>query len=231
MTPPFLDRRHAGRRLAAVLVDRWPDRPVVVLALPRGGVPVAAEVAAALGAPLDVLVVRKLGVPGQPELALGAIASGGVTVINDEVVRLLGITDAQIDSVRRVEVGELARRDREYRGERPPLDLAGRTVVLVDDGLATGATMRAAARAVRVAGAGHVVVAVPVAARESCRTVKEVADEVVCVEQPVDFRAVGLWYSDFTQTSDSEVRAVLSAASHARPRGSPLDQPEEPERG
>ena len=214
-TGRFADRSDAGRRLAAALTGRWPGQQPVVLALPRGGVPVAAEVAAALGAPLDVFVVRKLGVPWQRELAMGAIATGGVRVLNDTVVRHLAITPDQVDRVARDELVELERREREYRGGRPPPDLTGRTVVLVDDGLATGATMRAAAQAVRAAGPARVVVAVPVGAPESCRAVGTVADDVVCLEQPASFGAVGAWYVDFDQTTDDEVRRLLAAGGPA----------------
>jgi putative phosphoribosyl transferase len=210
MARRFRDRADAGRRLASELVA-YRDRPdVLVLALPRGGVPVGYEVARALGVPLDVFVVRKLGVPDQPELAMGAIASGGVRVLNPEIVRGLRIPDSVIDAVAGREEQELARRERAYRGDRPPLDVRGRTVILIDDGLATGATMRAAALALRQRGPARIVVAVPTAAEETCRALRGEVDEVVCGETPEPFVAVGHWYDDFSQTSDDDVRALLA---------------------
>ncbi len=190
---------------------RAPD--VVVLGLPRGGVPVAFEVAAALGAPLDVFVVRKLGVPGHPELAVGAIADGGVRVVNRSVAESLGLGDAVIDEVAGREAAELARRQQAYRGGRAPLDLAGKVVIVVDDGLATGATMRAAVVALRAQGPARLVVAVPVGARSTCTELEAEADEVVCVRTPLTFMAVGQWYQDFSQTTDNEIRALLAPES------------------
>ena len=210
MPVPFDDRGHAGRELAARLVAQAGLEGAVVLGLPRGGVPVAAQVAASLSAPLDVFVVRKLGVPGQPELAMGAIASGGVRVLNVAVVRHLRISETAIADVAGRESTELARRERTYRGDRPAVALADRTVVLVDDGLATGASMRAAVEAVRAAGPGRIVVAVPVGAQETCQMLAEVADEVVCLYTPDAFGAVGAYYVDFGQVSDDEVRRALS---------------------
>jgi predicted phosphoribosyltransferase len=209
----FRDRAEAGRLLAQELV-RYAHRPdVVVLALPRGGVPVGFEVARALSVPLDVFVVRKLGVPGHEELAMGAIASGGVLVRNDEVVQLLGIPDWVIEDTAAREAQEVARRALAYRGDRPPLDVRGRVVILVDDGLATGSTMRAAARAVRGLDPARVVIAVPVAARSTCEEMRDEADEVVCMATPEPFHAVGLWYESFDQTSDDEVRSLLGLAA------------------
>jgi predicted phosphoribosyltransferase len=179
--------------------------------LPRGGIPVACEVANALKAPLDVFVVRKLGLPGHPELAMGAIASGGVRVLNDDLVRRLHVPPSAIDAVARVEQAELERRERAYRGARPPIPIEGRTVILVDDGLATGSTMRAAVLAIRRVLPSHIVVAVPVGARETCRALEEVADEVVCPRMPEPFTAVGLWYENFEPTTDEEVRRLLSS--------------------
>jgi putative phosphoribosyl transferase len=193
--------RYAGRRDA------------IVLGLPRGGVPVAFEVAARLHLPLDVLTVRKLGVPGQEELAFGAIASGGVTLLSDAIVRSAGLTRDLIDPVVKRETRELRRRERLYRGKRIPLDVAGKTVILVDDGLATGATMRAAIRAIGKKGTKRIVVAVPVAARETCEELENEADVTcICVATPDPFYAVGLWYDDFGQTSDDEVRELLARA-------------------
>jgi predicted phosphoribosyltransferase len=211
----FRDRREAGRLLAARL-SAYANRPdVVVLALPRGGVPVAAEVARALGAPLDVFVVRKLGVPGHEEFAFGAIATGGVRVLNEDVVRALQIPDRVIDAVAAREQEELARRERVYRGDRPPLDVRGRTVILVDDGLATGATMHAAIRALRQQQPARIVVAVPTASPEACDELKRVVDDVVCATTPDPFYAVGLWYEDFSQTTDEEVRELLARSTGA----------------
>jgi predicted phosphoribosyltransferase len=210
---PFRDRREAGRALARRLREELDPGPAVVLALPRGGVPVGYEIARALGAPLDVFLVRKLGVPWQPELAMGAIASGGVRVLNDDVVRSLGVNPAVIDAVAEQEAQELARRERAYRGDRPPPPVAGRTVILVDDGLATGATMRAAARAARALGPRRLVVAVPVGAAETCRELRADADLVVCLSTPSPFYAVGQGYVDFSQTEDAEVQELLRAAS------------------
>ena len=206
----FADRSEAGHALAALL-DGWAGRDdVTVLALPRGGVPVGAEVARALGAPLDVFLVRKLGVPGHEELAMGAIASGGEPMLNDETVRALRITPEQIAQVVALERAELQRREQEYRGTRAAPDLAGRTVILVDDGLATGSTMHAAALAVRAAGPARIIVAVPVASEDACEMLRDAADEVVAVTTPEPFYAVGAWYRDFTQTTDAEVRALLA---------------------
>jgi predicted phosphoribosyltransferase len=208
----FSDRFDAGRRLAAELLD-YADRPdVLVLALPRGGVPVAFEVARALHAPLDVFLVRKLGVPGHRELAMGAIASGGVRVLNEDVVRGLGVPDEVLDAVAARERTELERREWAYRDGRPPPAVRGRTVILVDDGLATGSTMRAAVRALRAQGPARIVVAVPVGAPETCAEFQDEADEAVCARTPDPFYAVGLWYSDFTQTTDEEVRDLLARA-------------------
>jgi predicted phosphoribosyltransferase len=209
----FRDRYDAGRQLATRLT-RYAGRPdVLVLALPRGGLPVAYEVARALGTPLDVFLVRKLGVPGREELAMGAIASGGVRVLNDEVVRALRIPEQIIDAVAAEEQAELERRERAYRDGRPAPDARGRTVILVDDGLATGSSMRAAVEALRLRGPVRVVVAVPVGAPETCAALGEIADEVVCAHEPEHFAAVGLWYADFSQTSDDEVRELLAQAA------------------
>jgi predicted phosphoribosyltransferase len=186
---------------------------VVVLALPRGGVPVAAEVAKALGAPLDVFVVRKVGVPGHEELAMGAIASGGVLVLDEGLVRTLGIDREVLERVIAREVEELERREDAYRGSREPPDLEGKTVILIDDGLATGSTMRAAALAVRRYNPARIVVAVPVASEQTCDQFRDVVDEVVCDITPSPFHAVGLWYGDFSQTTDDEVRELLHQAS------------------
>jgi putative phosphoribosyl transferase len=215
MDRPFADRREAGRLLAAEL-QRDPSirgDSTVVLALPRGGVPVAYEVARALKAPLAVFVVRKLGVPWHPELAMGAIASGGVRIVNDEVVRHLGIPPAAIDRVAEEESRELARREALYNGSRPVPPLTGRTVVLVDDGLATGSTMRAAVEAVRKQHPKRVIVAVPVGAPDTCAQLERKADAVVCLRTPMAFNAVGSWYQVFDQTSDEEVRELLDAAA------------------
>jgi putative phosphoribosyl transferase len=204
----FKDRRDAGRALAKVL-RAWRGQPdVLVLALPRGGVPVAWEVAQALGAPLDVLVVRKLGFPGQEEYAMGAIAAGGVRVMGDADAGW-PVSARELEAVVAREQAELARREQRYRGGRPPLDLAGRVLILVDDGLATGATMSAAVQAARAGQPKRIIVAVPVASTEAVQSLGALADEVVCLFTPEHFRAVGLWYQDFTQTSDEEVDRLL----------------------
>ena len=216
MAQRFRDRAEAGTLLAAQLGEYAGRADVLVLALPRGGVPVAAEVAHALGAPLDVYVVRKLGVPGQEELAMGAIATGGVRVLNDEVVRVLRVSEEVIDAVAAEEGQELERREREYRGDRPPPDVRGRIVILVDDGLATGSTMRAAVAALRRQGPARIVMAVPVGAPETCGEMQEEADEAVCARTPEPFYAVGLWYEDFSQTTDDEVRDLLRRGEAAR---------------
>ena len=209
----FRDRYDAGEALAERLRE-FAGRPdVIVLALPRGGVPVGFVAARELGAPLDVFVVRKLGTPGQTELAMGAIASGGVRVLNRDVVEALGIPEWAIEEVTRQEEEELERRERQYRGERPPLDVRGKTVILVDDGLATGSTMRAAAAALRKAGAARIIVAVPVASRATCDQLREEGNEVVCANTPEPFYAVGQWYKDFAQTTDEEVRELLERAT------------------
>ncbi|MFB3915978.1 MAG: phosphoribosyltransferase [Terriglobales bacterium] len=212
----FEDRSEAGKVLAEELRE-FANRPdVVVLALPRGGVPVAYEVARELNAPLDVFVVRKLGAPGQEELALGAIASGGVRVLNPEVVQLLDIPQSEIEAITTRELQELERREREYRGHRPPLDVHGRTVILIDDGLATGSTMRAATAALRRLGPAQIVIAVPVAAPSTCEELRTEADQMVCAATPEPFYAVGQWYCEFSQTTDEEVREFLNRAEAQR---------------
>jgi putative phosphoribosyl transferase len=208
----FRDRQHAGRVLAEQLEQYAGREDVLVLGLPRGGVPVAFEVAQALDVQLDVFVVRKLGVPGHEELAMGAIAGGGVRVLNDEVVRELEIDEASIARAAAAESAELERREHAYRGERGPLEVGGRTAILVDDGLATGSTMHAAALAVRRQDPSRIVVAVPVAAERSCEEFRAEVDETVCVVTHDAFMAVGLWYDDFAPTSDDEVRELLEAA-------------------
>lgn len=213
----FLDRRAAGAALAARL-GGYTGNDVVVLALPRGGVPVGFEVARSLGAALDVFVVRKLGLPNQPELAMGAIASGGVRVLNQDVLESVAVSQSAIHAVTRTEQLELERREREYRNGRSPVPIEGRIVILVDDGLATGSTMRAAVEAVRRLKPARVVVAVPVGAMQTCQELRTVADEVVCASTPEPFRAVGLWYADFSQTTDAEVRELLVMAAEARRR-------------
>ena len=208
----YRNRRHAGRVLAGKLPPYASRRDLLVLALPRGGVPVGYEAAQALGAPLDVFVVRKLGVPDQPELAMGAIASGGTCVLHDEVIALLGVAKEDVELAVLREGRELLRRERIYRRGNPALEVAGRTVILVDDGLATGATLRAAIRALRQRDPAGIVAAVPVASPDTCAAIAEQADEAVCAATPRDFRAVGQWYADFSQTTDQEVRALLAAA-------------------
>jgi putative phosphoribosyl transferase len=217
LSPPFKNREDAGRFLATKLTA-YANRPdVVVLALPRGGVPIGYEVAQALRAPLDVFLVRKLGVPGQRELAMGALASGGVRVLNADLIRALEIPAPAVDAVIAEEEAELARRERSYRDGRPPLAVRGRTAILVDDGLATGSTMRAAAQALRQEDAARVVVAVPVAPPETCAEFRSEVDDVVCALTPEPFYAVGLWYGDFAQTTDEEVHDLLQRAARTHP--------------
>jgi predicted phosphoribosyltransferase len=221
----FGNRSEAGRLLAAKLA-KYADKPdVIVLALPRGGVPVGYEVAHALHAPLDVFVVRKLGIPGHEELAMGAVATGGVRVLNDQVVRGLGIPDNVIEAVANWELQELQRRERLYRGNRPPPDVRGKTVTLVDDGLATGSTMLAGVQALRRLGPARIVVAVPVASGDTCQLLEEYVDEVVCAATPEPFYAVGLWYRDFSQTTDEEVRELLERSAAEVERGAKTSSP------
>ena len=212
----FHDRRQAGRVLAEGLREFANDRNVLVLALPRGGVPVAYEIARALNMPLDVFIVRKLGVPGYEELAMGAIASGGARVLNEEVVERLGVSPYQIDKAVEREQREIERREIEYRGDLPPINVRNRKVILVDDGLATGATMRAAVEALAVSSASQIIVAVPVGSIEAVARIRREADDVVCPLQPEDFQAVGQWYDDFAQTSDEEVRELLAESMHVQ---------------
>lgn len=209
MTASFTDRYQAGRLLAAALAHYQGAPDLVVLALPRGGVPVASQVASALAAPLDVVVVRKLGAPGHSELAVGAIASGGARVVNEVVVRSLRLDDATLDEIEAREAHELRRRESLYRGATPPLDVAGRIVVLVDDGVATGASMLVALHALKQRGAKRLIAAVPVGAPDSLARLRVAADEVVCLLAPADLVSVGQWYGDFSQTTDAEVRALL----------------------
>ena len=212
-TRRLADRTEAGRRLATELA-RYADRAdVIVLALPRGGVPVGYEVARALRAPLDVFVVRKLGVPGHEELAMGAVASGGIRVLNDQVVRALGIPRDIIEDVTASELRELERREQLYRGERAAPDVRERVVILVDDGLATGATMQAAIAALRQRGPARIVVAVPTAAPETCTQLRDEVDDLICAMTPEPFHAVGFWYEDFSPTTDEEVQELLGRAA------------------
>ena len=209
LAPIFLNREQAGRALAVELSGYADRHDTIVLALPRGGVPIGYEVARALRAPLDVFLVRKLGVPGHEELAMGAVATGGVLVLNHEVVRRLRIPESVIGTAAERESEELGRREWSYRGARPPPDVTGRIAILVDDGLATGSTMLAAVRALRPQGPGRIVVGAPVAAPDTCELLRADADEVVCLVTPDPVPAVGLWYEDFTQTTDEEVRELL----------------------
>jgi predicted phosphoribosyltransferase len=208
----FPDRRQAGQELGRRVAEEVERDEAIVLGLPRGGVPVAYEVAAALDAPLDVFLVRKLGLPGREELAMGAIASGGVRVLNATVVEGTGVGRDQIEAVARRELAELERRERLYRDDRPTPEVTGRTVIVVDDGLATGSTMEAAVAALRRLGAGRIVVAVPVASPATCEHFEQRADGVICVETPERFSAVGLWYEDFSPTEDDEVCRLLRQA-------------------
>jgi putative phosphoribosyl transferase len=217
MKTRFFDRTEAGQFLAESLIKYADREDVIVLALPRGGVPVAAEVAKRLNAPLDVFVVRKLGLPDHPELAMGAIASGGVRVFNGEVVNALRIPDEVIDDVSGEELIELQRREKMYRADLPPLDVEGKTVIVVDDGIATGSTMLAAVSALRQLNARLIVVAAPVIAASTYSEMQRAADEVAAVMLPENFYAVGLWYKDFSQTSDKEVRALLAQAVRRQP--------------
>lgn len=211
----YADRRQAGRVLASALAEYAGKQGVVVLALPRGGVPVAYEVARRLGAPLDVLVVRKLGVPGYDELAMGALASGGAVVLNEDTTQYLRIPQSHIDAVIERESEELARREHAYRGDRPPLDVTGKTVILVDDGLATGSTMRAAVASLRQLGPARIVVAVPISSPVACVELRGEVDDVVCAATPERFYAVGQWYADFSQTTDEDVRELLGTTRRA----------------
>lgn len=213
MPEGFANRTEAGKLLATRLTRYGGRRDTLVMALPRGGVPVAFEIARALCAPIDVFLVRKLGLPGQEELAMGAIASGGVKVLNRDVVGYLNIPEMTINAVARKEQQELERRERLYRGDSPPAEVRGKTVILVDDGLATGSTMRAAIAALKNLGPDRIVVAVPVAPPSTINELFREVDEVVCILTPEDFRGVGRWYQDFSQTTDQEVRSLLDTAN------------------
>lgn len=221
MRPYFLDRYDAGQRLAQRL-SHYADQPdLLILALPRGGVPVAYEVARTLNAPLDVFLVRKLGFPGHEELAMGAIATGGVRILDWQLVQMYGVPADAIERVTMAEQRELERRERLYRDGRPAPDVKGHTVILIDDGLATGSTMRAAVEALREEGARNIVVAVPVAPPDTCEAMREEVDEIVCAVTPEPFRAVGIWYADFSETSDDEVRELLARAARELPQHNP----------
>jgi len=219
MLTTFRDRSEAGRVLATLLEEYRGRVDAIVLALPRGGVPVGYEVARELGIPLDVLIVRKLGVPGHEELAMGAIASGGVRVVNEDVVQHLGIAPGIVDAVAERESSEIERREREYRGDRPRPQVEGRVAIVVDDGLATGSTMKAAVGALRQQSPASIVVAVPVAAADICEEFRSIADRFVCVCVPETLTAVSNWYDDFSQTSDREVRVLLAKAARPRDEG------------
>jgi predicted phosphoribosyltransferase len=210
----YRDRRDAGRKLAQKLIDYRGRKDVIVLALPRGGVPVAYEVALALNAPMDIFIVRKLGLPGHEEVAIGAIASSGVRVLNKDIVRRFNIPEALIDAVARRELQELERRARAYRGNRPPPGVEDRTVILIDDGLATGASMRAAVAGLRARSPAQIVIAVPIAAHETCEALKPEVDKIVCATTPDPFHGVSRWYENFSQTTDEEVKRLLEASTH-----------------
>jgi putative phosphoribosyl transferase len=219
--PPFEDRRDAGRRLAGKL-SRFKDERTVVFALPRGGVPVGYEISRALEAPLDVFVSRKLGAPDQPEFGIGAVAAGGVRVLNQDVVRRLGIPDDYVQKITAQELAEVGRRLRYFRGERPETEVVGRTVILVDDGLATGVTARAAVQALRLRKPRRLILAAPVCAAQTAALFKRAVDELVCLESPSDLGAIGFWYRNFEQTSDEEVVELLERARSERgAEGSP----------
>jgi putative phosphoribosyl transferase len=213
ITPLFRDRADAGRALATHVIGSVPDSNVIVLALPRGGVPVGFELARALRAQFDVFLVRKLGLPGEEELAIGAIASGGVRVLNEQLIQSLGLSKKLIDRLTEREEKELRRRELLYREGRPAAPVAGRVTILVDDGLATGATMKAACRALRLQDPQRIVVAVPVASRQACGELRTDADQIICAATPDPFIAVGIWYEDFSQTTDDEVKALLKQAA------------------
>ncbi len=227
MLTQFRDRKEAGKLLAAQLAAYANQQDVIVLALPRGGVPVGFEIAQALHVPLDVIVVRKLGVPGQEELAMGAIATGGICILNKDVVQFLNIPDEVIDEITAQELQELERREHLFRGERPAYDVGGRTVILVDDGIATGATMHAAVAAIKQRQPTRIIIAVPTAAPSTCDEFAAEVDELVCVIRPEPFIAVGYWYRQFSQTSDEEVRSLLERANQGtstiprRPQNTP----------
>ncbi len=227
MLTQFRDRKEAGKLLAAELAAYANKQDVIVLALPRGGVPVGFEIAQALHVPLDVIVVRKLGVPGQEELAMGAIATGGICILNKDVVQFLNIPDEVIDEITAQELQELERREHLFRGERPAYDVGGRTVILVDDGIATGATMHAAVAAIKQRQPTRIIIAVPTAAPSTCDEFAAEVDELVCVIRPEPFIAVGYWYRQFSQTSDEEVRSLLERANQGtstiprRPQNTP----------
>jgi putative phosphoribosyl transferase len=219
--PPFEDRRDAGRRLAGKL-SRFEDERTVVFALPRGGVPVGYEISRSLGAPLDVFVSRKLGAPGQPEFGIGAVAAGGVRVLNEDVVRRLGIPDDYVQKITAQELAEVGRRLRYFRGERPETEVGGRTAILVDDGLATGVTARAAVQALRLRKPRRLVLAAPVCAAQTADVLLRTVDDLVCLESPSDLGAIGFWYRNFEQTSDEEVVELLERARSERgAEGSP----------
>lgn len=215
MSSLYKDRIDAGQQLAGHLKHYAGRADTVVLGLARGGLPVAMEVAKALHAPLDVYIVRKLGTPGQPELAAGALGPGGVVVFNEDIMSALGLREADMAATITAESQEMQRRERTYRGSHAPADVRDRTVILVDDGLATGATMKAAIAALRAQEAGHIVVAVPVGARETCYELGQLADELVCIMRPQPFHSVGTWYRSFPQTSDEEVRELLQRSRRA----------------
>jgi putative phosphoribosyl transferase len=219
--PPFEDRRDAGRRLAGKL-SRFMDERPVVFALPRGGVPVGYEISRSLRAPLDVFVSRKLGAPGQPEFGIGAVAAGGVRVLNQDVVRRLGIPDDYIEQITAQETAEVGRRLRYFRGQRPEPEVGGRTAILVDDGLATGVTARAAVQALRLRGPRRLILAAPVCAAQTAELLRPAVDELICLESPTDLGAIGFWYMNFEQTSDEEVVELLERARSERgAQGSP----------
>lgn len=226
----FHDRQDAGRQLGALL-QRYRDENPVVLALPRGGVAVGYEVARVLGAPLDVLVARKIGAPGQPELGIGAVAPGGVRVVDERAVHWLGVSEAELESIAAAETAEMERREARYRDGRPPVDLSGRTAILVDDGLATGVTARAAIAAVRRRGPRRLVLAVPVCAWETTGRIRPLVDELVCAHTPDDFRAVGLWYADFGQLADEDVTRLLERADSERRTQNAAAGPPQPPTG